>query len=201
MRYRYLFLALFAIFSLIHLYYCFLNDRKGRVRTKPLLIITLLIFYLKSAPEISYLLAAALVASWIGDILLIGNGEKWLVTGGAFFIAANANGYYSGDLAIDHESNKVTIIPNQFRPEQLVRIHSDIPQMREDMVRVGMGTADIRYRGEFSNWYADIVVKYNRNGQYTPEQIVNIINAGGSVCGVGEWRPEKDGQYGMYHVG
>lgn len=120
---------------------------------------------------------------------------------GAFFISANADGYFSGDLAIDHESNKVTIIPNQFRPEQLIRIHSDVPQMREDMVRVGMGTADIRYRGEFNNWYADIVVRYNENGQYTPEQIVNIINAGGSVCGVGEWRPEKDGQYGMYHVG
>ena len=32
------------------------------------------------------------------------------------------------------------------------------------------------------------------------EQIINIINAGGYVCGVGEWRPERDGQYGMFHV-
>ena len=119
---------------------------------------------------------------------------------GAFFITANANGYYAGDLAIDHDANKVTIIPNQFRSEQLIVINSDTPQMREDMVRVGMGTADIRYRGEFSNWWADIVVRYNENGQYTAEQIVNIINAGGSVCGVGEWRPEKDGQSGMFHV-
>ena len=27
-----------------------------------------------------------------------------------------------------------------------------------------------------------------------------IINAGGYVCGIGEWRPERDGQYGMFHV-
>lgn len=72
--------------------------------------------------------------------------------------------------------------------------------MREDMVKIGMGTADIRYRGEFRNWYADMEISYNVNGQYTIEQIINIINAGGYACGVGEWRPERDGQYGMFHV-
>lgn len=82
----------------------------------------------------------------------------------------------------------------------MIEIHSDVPQMREDMVKVGMGTADIRYRGEFRNWYADITVSYNTNGSYSLENIVNIINAGGYVCGVGEWRPEKDGQNGMFHV-
>ena len=29
----------------------------------------------------------------------------------------------------------------------MVQIHSDTPEMREDMVKVGMGSADIRYRG------------------------------------------------------
>lgn len=83
---------------------------------------------------------------------------------------------------------------------QMVRIYSDTPIMREDMVKVGMGTADIRYRGEFRNWYADLEIAFNRNGQYTIEQIINIINAGGYACGIGEWRPERDGQYGMFHV-
>lgn len=82
----------------------------------------------------------------------------------------------------------------------MVEIKGDVPRMREDMVRIGMGTADIRYRGEFPNWYADIVVSYNVNGQYSLENIVNMINAGGYICGIGEWRPEKDGQYGMYHI-
>ena len=83
---------------------------------------------------------------------------------------------------------------------QMLEIKSDPPIMREDMVKVGMGTADIRYRGEFQNWYADITISFNKNGQHSFEQIVNIINAGGYVCGVGEWRPERDGQYGMFHV-
>jgi len=82
----------------------------------------------------------------------------------------------------------------------MIEIKGDAPEMREDMVKVGMGTADIRYRGEFRNWYADIVLTYNEAGQYSLENIVNIINAGGYVCGIGEWRPERDGQYGMFHV-
>jgi hypothetical protein len=84
--------------------------------------------------------------------------------------------------------------------DQMLEIKGDTPVMREDMVKVGMGTADIRYRGEFRKWYADMVISYNANGQYTIEQIINVINAGGYVCGVGEWRPERDGQYGMFHV-
>lgn len=83
---------------------------------------------------------------------------------------------------------------------QMVEIFSDVPVIREDMVKVGMGTADIRFRGEFRNWYAELTISYNKNGQYSLEQIINIINAGGYVCGIGEWRPERDGQYGMFHV-
>lgn len=82
----------------------------------------------------------------------------------------------------------------------MVEIFSDTPNMREDMVKVGMGTADIRYRGEFHNWSAAVTISYNANGQYSLENILNIINAGGYICGVGEWRPEKDGQNGMFHV-
>lgn len=82
----------------------------------------------------------------------------------------------------------------------MVEIKSDVPQMREDMVKIGMGTADIRYRGQFNNWSATFRLKYNVNGQYSLENILNIINAGGVVCGVGEWRPEKDGQFGTYHI-
>lgn len=82
----------------------------------------------------------------------------------------------------------------------LVQIHSDRPEMREDMVKVGMGTADIRYRPMFRNWYADLEVSYNIAGEFSFENIVNAINAGGFVCGLGEWRPERDGTYGQFHV-
>lgn len=83
---------------------------------------------------------------------------------------------------------------------EMTEIKSDVPVMREDMVKVGMGTADLRYRGEFRNWSTTFRVKFNANGQFSLENIINIINAGGTICGVGEWRPERDGQNGMFHV-
>lgn len=81
----------------------------------------------------------------------------------------------------------------------LVRIEGCEPQMREDMVRVGMGTADIRYRGEFADWHAKVLVRYNRN-VLSESQILNLLNTAGFAVGVGEWRPEKDGAAGMFHV-
>lgn len=86
---------------------------------------------------------------------------------------------------------------------QLVEIKYDvIPSMREDNVRLaGIGrVADLRHRPQFESWYADLVVKYDRNGNIDPESIINLINLGGRKCGVGEWRVEKAGQYGMFHV-
>ena len=73
------------------------------------------------------------------------------------------------------------------------------PEMREDMVRIGMGTADIRYRGEFKNWSTILTIRYNERAM-SLEQIINLFNIGGFSCGVGEWRPSKDGSYGMFHV-
>jgi hypothetical protein len=78
-------------------------------------------------------------------------------------------------------------------------IEGDEPTMREDMVRVGMGTADIRYRGEFKNWFTTIAVKFNANVM-SAEQILNLMQTAGFAVGVGEWRPERDGQFGRFHV-
>lgn len=80
----------------------------------------------------------------------------------------------------------------------LVRIEGK-PEIREDMVRVGMGTADIRYRAEFPVWRAKVLVRYNKN-VLSESQILNLLNTAGFAVGVGEWRPEKDGQYGLFHV-
>lgn len=83
-------------------------------------------------------------------------------------------------------------------PGELVKIDGE-PEMREDMVRIGMGTADIRYRGEFKKWSATLVIRFNEN-VLSPSQIVNLFNVAGFGVGIGEWRPEKDGSYGMFHV-
>jgi hypothetical protein len=73
------------------------------------------------------------------------------------------------------------------------------PHIREDMVRVGMGTADIRFRGQFDEWKSLVKIRYN-SGAISAEQLVNLFQLGGFAVGIGEWRPEKGGQYGMYEV-
>lgn len=74
------------------------------------------------------------------------------------------------------------------------------PRPREDMVRVGMGTADIRYRPEFVDWRIPVDIKFNA-GVISPEQIANLLNTAGFAIGIGEWRPERNGSYGRFHVG
>ncbi|MGB3830901.1 MAG: hypothetical protein WA975_03445 [Mesorhizobium sp.] len=81
----------------------------------------------------------------------------------------------------------------------LARIGGDEPHMREDMARVGLGTADLRYRAEFSKWHAKVLVRYNQ-GVLSESQILNLLNTAGFAVGIGEWRPERNGANGMFHV-
>jgi hypothetical protein len=80
----------------------------------------------------------------------------------------------------------------------LLRINGE-PRPREDMVRLQGNTADIRYRGEFVEWSIDLPITYNAR-IVSAEQIVAMLDAGGFGTGIGEWRPEKDGQFGRFHV-
>lgn len=72
---------------------------------------------------------------------------------------------------------------------QLVRIHGE-SRMRTDMVRVGMGASDIRYRPEYPDWYAELNIEFNA-GIISIDQIHQLVKAAGYGCGVGEMRPEK----------
>jgi hypothetical protein len=82
---------------------------------------------------------------------------------------------------------------------QLSRLEIDAePVMREDMVRVGMGTADIRYRAEYQTWRVVLRVEFMPN-LIDLDSIVALIDAGGAN-GICEWRPEKNGSFGTYQV-
>ena len=76
---------------------------------------------------------------------------------------------------------------------QLVKIHGDV-RMRTDMVRIGMGSADIRYRPEYIEWYAELNIEFNA-GVVSLDQIYQLVKAAGYGCGIGEMRPEK-GKFG-----
>lgn len=73
------------------------------------------------------------------------------------------------------------------------------PHMREDVARVGMGGTDLRYRPEFTEWSTTLEVTYV-SSMLTRESVLSLIDAGGMGVGVGEWRPEKRGDFGTYSI-
>lgn len=85
-------------------------------------------------------------------------------------------------------------------PEFVVIESDEPPVMREDMVKIGMGTADLRYRGEFKNWKCKCKISYLKDGAFSLENIISMINLGGFSCGLGEWRTEKGGVSGAFRV-
>jgi hypothetical protein len=109
----------------------------------------------------------------------------------AFKAAAVRAGTYS--------EMKMTFLRGAFHVlDEYVKIEGE-PSPREDMVRLQSGVADIRYRAEFKTWTAILKVRYNARA-INVEQLLNLFQVAGFSVGVGEWRPEKDGSYGMWEI-
>lgn len=85
-------------------------------------------------------------------------------------------------------------------PQQLVEIHGE-PRMREDVVRLGgpSRSADLRYRPEFPVWSAELEVTFVTTC-ISQSSVLSLIDAGGLGIGVGEWRPERRGEFGTYAI-
>ena len=85
-------------------------------------------------------------------------------------------------------------------PQMLVEIFGQ-PEMREDVVRLGGASrsADLRYRPMFTDWSAVLEVTYVKSS-IDRNSVLSLIDAGGMGIGIGEWRPEKRGEYGTYAV-
>lgn len=82
--------------------------------------------------------------------------------------------------------------------QQLFRIEGE-PRMREDVVRVKRGGTDLRYRPEWPEWSTVLTVVYVKSA-LTRNSVLSLIDAGGMGVGVGEWRPEKKGDFGCYAI-
>lgn len=84
---KYIFLALFILFSLAHLYGSFIDEKEIRKYTKGFVLLCLLAYYLLAAGTIKPLIVAALAFSLIGDMLLL--GKRFFVLGGVSFAFAH----------------------------------------------------------------------------------------------------------------
>ena len=73
------------------------------------------------------------------------------------------------------------------------------PIMREDMVRVGQGAADLRYRPMWTEWSVDVEFEVDMDLLQETDVIV-LVNRAGFGVGICEWRPEKDGEFGRFEI-
>lgn len=81
----------------------------------------------------------------------------------------------------------------------LVRINYKTIRMREDTVRLESGVADLRYRPELLDWEATVAIEYDES-LISAEQVVNLMHRAGFSNGIGEGRPEKNGDWGRWVV-
>lgn len=73
------------------------------------------------------------------------------------------------------------------------------PEMREDTVRVGMGKADLRYRPMYRDWRAQLEIQFV-SSLLSLDSLASLIEAAGMGVGIGEWRPEKKGEFGTFEI-
>lgn len=83
---------------------------------------------------------------------------------------------------------------------QSIPISYESKQDRMDTVKVGpwnSRTTDIRFRPQFNGVTCNIAVKCPAG--ITQEMLITILERGGD-SGVGEWRPQKGGNFGTYEI-
>jgi len=78
-------------------------------------------------------------------------------------------------------------------------IECEDPIMREDYVRVGVGSADLRYRPEFRDWTCEITALVDTDN-LPVDALINLVNRAGFGVGLCEMRPEKGKDFGRYEI-
>ena len=87
---NYVFLAVFAVSTAVHLYASLKKNQKLRNITKPFILFGLLGFYMFTARWGYWEIILALIFSWLGDVLLMPKGTKWFTAGGIAFMISHA---------------------------------------------------------------------------------------------------------------
>ena len=76
-----------------------------------------------------------------------------------------------------------------------------IPKVFIRMVRLGdmKRTPDIRSRAIFGLWCCEVTFKYAKS-LIKDRQVANLMGAAGLICGIGDWRPQRGGDYGQWSL-
>ena len=103
------------------------------------------------------------------------------------------------DLGIEKTLVKKSLfLPSAYYEKGLTgRLEASEPVIREDIVRIGQNQTDLRYRPEFDQWRVNVIVQIDSD-LLNEQDLINLTNRAGFSVGIGEWRPEKGGEYGRF---
>lgn len=131
-----------------------------------------------------------------------GTGEAWGFPVSAFRKATiGAARFYDKSVSMTglRQMFMVKGVLTKADPLALVAI-TGTPELREDTVKLPNGNAEVRFRAMFPEWSAMLEIDFVASS-IEEESLLGLVEAGGQFVGVGDWRPEKTGQFGTYEIG
>jgi len=144
---------------------------------------------------------------YLGSMYLLpskkGKGPRYGFPAGGIKKAITAAGYRVCDIPMTQSNGWFFIqgepcIEDGFSSVDCVEIIGT-PQMRTDVVHIGQGKSDLRYRAEFVDWKMDLLIDFQPD-RISLKSLVNLIDHAGDGVGIGEWRVEKKGDWGRFQV-
>lgn len=87
----------------------------------------------------------------------------------------------------------------RFSSAGVIPLECEEPTIREDIVRVGNQQTDLRYRPEFYPWSAQVALSFDSD-LLSVNDVLNLVDRAGFSVGIGEWRPERNGEFGCFEV-
>lgn len=131
---------------------------------------------------------------------LLSDGTGGFPAAGFKLATVGAARFYGGDVTMTALRQSMFFFGewSDKDPQQLVRIDGEVT-MREDVVRVARGGTDLRYRPMYQQWKATLNIVYVKS-MLTRDSLISLVDAGGMGVGVGEWRPERGGDFGQYQI-
>ena len=103
--------------------------------------------------------------------------------------------------ALDEEAvYKTTIGRLVWVENSLIPLYG-IPVLGYDIVRQSgrTGAPDSRFRAFFMEWAVKVEITF-QVPRLNVQQVMNLLESGGARSGLGDWRPEKAGDYGRFRV-
>lgn len=132
-------------------------------------------------PSVAFKNAAVTACTSLSDVTKVAARQAFRVEG----LAMNSGG----------------IIEGAFVRTALVPLIAHPPTIREDVVRLSgpSRSAEMRYRPEYSVWGVELSVVLNPQ-VVSIGQLASMFQAAGHGVGVGEFRPERNGDCGTFDV-